>query len=211
MKTVLLGLFTTFLALGAMAQGTVIFNNHIAGTVVTHVYGPNPSDIFMYQEGNGTGDTPAGTTDWSAWPLLSGSGFTAQLWAAPGLNQPESSLQPAFPTTTFRTGAAAGFVAGVTATLPNVPPDFTGGATLTLRVWDNVGGTITSWAMAQVSGFLTAESPLFNLTTPIGGTFKVAPALVGLQSFSFHTVPEPSTLIFLGLGVVALLILHRRK
>jgi hypothetical protein len=135
-----------------------------------------------HQSGNGTDDTPAGTVDWLAYPLLSGSGFTEQLWAAPGLSQPESSLQPASPTTTFRTSAlGAGILVGVAATLPNVP----GGdvATVTLRVWDNGGGTITSWTMAQAAGVALGESPLFN-SQPVGAFPDQAPNLIGLVSFN---------------------------
>jgi hypothetical protein len=196
----------------ALAQGTVIFNNRVVGAVVTHIYGPNPADIYAYQSGNGTDDTPAGTVDWSAYPLLSGSGFTAELWAAPGLSQPESSLQPASPTTTFRSGPAAGFVAGVFATMPNVLPNSLGGATVTIRVWDSQGGTITSWAMAQGGTGALGESPLFNITELIGTPLDPAPWLFRLQSFNIHMVPEPSTFALGGLGAfLTWLALVRRR
>jgi hypothetical protein len=211
MKTSLLGLAVVASAATAFAQGTVVFNNRVVGSVVTHVYGPNPSDPSTYQIGNGTGDTPAGTVDWSAYPLISGPGFTAQLWAAPGLNQPESSLVAAYPTTTFRTGAGAGFVAGVTATLPNVAGDSTGGATLAMRVWDNAGGAITSWDAAQSSPYLRMESPLFNITAPIGGVFNTPPNLVGLQSFNFAWVPEPATWTLAALGAALLMLFRPRR
>jgi PEP-CTERM motif-containing protein len=194
-----------------LAQGTVVFNNRVVGSVVTHVYGPNPANLAFHQTGNGPLDTPAGTTDWAGWPPLSGSGYSAQLWAAPGLSQPESSLQPAFPITTFRTGAAAGWVVGVTATLPNVPGDDLGGVTMIMRIWDNAGGTITSWTDAMASSQVpVAESPSFNLTAPIGGTFNVPPNLVGLQSFNFAWIPEPTTLALATLGI-ALLVLARHR
>lgn len=208
MKKLILAACALSCAASVFAQGTIVFNNRVVGSVVTHIYGPNPGNLAQYQFGNGTGDTAAGTTDWSAFPLLSGTGFSAQLWAAPGLNQVESSLVAASPTTSFRTGLAAGFITGVTATLANVAGDSTGGATLALRVWDNAGGTITSWDLATTRG----ESPLFNVTAAIGGALNTPPNLVGLQSFNItSTVPEPSTFVLAGLGAAALLIFRRRK
>jgi hypothetical protein len=131
MKKLILSACVFVCAASIFGQGTVTFNNHVVGSVVTHIYAPLASNpCWTQQQGNGTADTPAGTTDWSGWTLLADSGFTAQLWAAPGLNQPESSLVPASPTTVMRTGAGAGYVAGITATLPNVAPDSTAGATL---------------------------------------------------------------------------------
>src|SRR5262249_44915340 len=146
---------------------------------------PSAANPGLVQVGNGTADFAAGTTDWTGWTALNGTGFTAELWAANGANQPESSLQAATPTQTFRTTAAgAGFVLGTTATLTGVPGD-SPVATIALRVWDNQGGTITSYAAALAAGAAAGESPLFNVNA-IGGTLNPAPALVGLQSFNIH-------------------------
>lgn len=203
-------------AASVFAQGTVLFNTRIANTFVQHVYAPNAANTGLVQTGNGTADFAAGTTDWTGWTGLQGTGFTAELWAANGANQPESSLQAATPTQTFRTTAAgAGFVLGTTATLTGVPLDAPV-ATLALRVWDNRGGTITSWAAASALAltdptYALGESPLFNLNN-IGGQVNQAPSLNGLVSFNIHTtVPEPSTFALAGLGAAALLILRRRK
>jgi hypothetical protein len=215
MKT-LLNFAALFSAVGVLAQGTVIFNNRVGGSppaLVTHVYGPNPIDSWLFaQSGNGPNETPAGTVDWSIYTPLSGSGFTAQLFAAPGLNQPVDSLQPATPITSFRTGAGAGWVAGTTATLAGVPADAPS-ATLQLRVWYNRGGTITSWLQAMVDTQLPwayGESAPFNVLN-IGGQINQAPILAGLQSFNVHgvLVPEPATWALGGLSA-ALLVLFRR-
>jgi hypothetical protein len=212
MKKLILAACALTCAASVFAQGTIVFNNRVVGAVVTHIYGPNPANTTAAQSGNGATDTTAGTTDWSAFPLLAGTGFSAQLWAAPGLNQADSSLVAASPGTSFRTGAAAGFIAGVTATLPNVAGDSTGGATVAIRVWDNAGGTITSWAAALQNGTVAmGESPLLNITANIGGALNTPPNLVGLQSFNIHLVPEPSTFALAGLGAAALLIFRRRK
>jgi hypothetical protein len=212
MKKLILGACALTCAASIFAQGTVIFNNRIASTLITHVYLPNPADTTMYQSGQAsTGDFPTGSTSWTGWTPLSGSGYTAQIWAANGASQAESSLQAATPTTTFRTGANAGLLAGTTATLTGVPLD-AAVATITLRVWDNQGGTITSWAQAlTTTGNAHGESPLFNLSA-IGGQGNPAPALLGLQSFNITAiVPEPSTFALAGLGAAALLIFRRRK
>src|SRR5215831_4010695 len=149
MKKLILAACALTCAASVFAQGTVIFNNRLAGTLITHVYAPSAANPGLVQVGNGTADFAAGTTDWTGWTALNGTGFTAELWAANGANQPESSLQAATPTQTFRTTAAgAGFVLGTTATLTGVPGD-SPVATIALRVWDNQGGTITSWAAAQ--------------------------------------------------------------
>src|SRR5207237_6347761 len=128
-------------ALSVLGQGTVTFNNRVvgAGGVVTHVYGANPGNPSTSQVGNGSTDSPAGATDWSAYTALSGANYFAQLLAANGANQAEASLVPATPTTTFRTGAAAGFVNPVTATLVGVPGD-SPAATLEMVVWNNASG-----------------------------------------------------------------------
>jgi hypothetical protein len=97
-------------------QGTVKFDMNVPGSVVAHAYITYSLPI---QIGNGPGDYPAGTTDWTGWTPLTGDRYSAQLWA--GMNP--SSLQPCFPIRSFGTGAQAGFVVPVTATLTGVPVD----------------------------------------------------------------------------------------
>ena len=140
MRTLLVSFAAVLSTVSVLAQGTVIFNNRLSGTIVAHVYAYNVGNPGS-QVGNGPDDFPPGTTDWSGYQLVSGTGFTAQIWAANGANQPESSLLAASPTTTFRTGAAAGFFVAATATLVGVPPDAPV-ATLMVRVWDNQGAQL---------------------------------------------------------------------
>src|SRR5437868_11205281 len=75
---------------------------------------------------------------------LSGTGFTAELWGRP--EGSGGNLQP-LAQTTFRTGGAT---AGLVKTLPSsvsIPLATIGQRVeLQLRVWDNINGTITSWA-----------------------------------------------------------------
>src|SRR5438094_776553 len=78
---------------------------------------------------------------------LAGTGFTAQLFGGVAGITDANSLTPLTPTTVFRTGAAAGYVvpAGAVA-VTGVGEN--GVATLQLRAWNNMGGTITSYAQA---------------------------------------------------------------
>jgi len=89
-------------------------------------------------------------------------------------------------------------------------------ATLQLRVWDNMGGTVNDWATAEslwLSGQIAAgKSPLFN-SLPLGGAGEppsLPPNLVGLQSFNIYYVPEPGTLALLGLGALGLMVFRRK-
>jgi hypothetical protein len=212
MKKLALATLALTCAAGVFAQGTVTLNNRVVGAVVTHIYAPFAPGSSVHQIGNGTGDTGAGTTDWTGYSLLSGSSIFAQLLGAAGNSQPEASLVGANPTTTFRTGTAAGFVAGVTATVAGVPGDTTP-ATLELVAWDNSSGLYSTWTQARNAwqqGLIAAGvSGTINLSS-LGGT-GTPPNLVGLQSFNIYFVPEPGTFALLGLGAASMLIFRRRK
>lgn len=220
MKPLLLAAFTFTLATSGFAQGTVTFNNRVVGSIVTHVYAPRAGSPASALVGNGTADTPPGTVDWSGFTPIGANGTVgqyggattvAQLLAAPGFNQPETSLVPqATGIATFRTGAAAGFICGgITVTLSNVQPDAPG-ATFEMIAWDNSTGLYPTWTQASVgvrAGLIAfGSSGTFNVG-PIGGT-TTPPNLIGLQSFNLYIIPEPSVLALLSLG--AALLLRRR-
>jgi len=212
MKKLALATLALTCAASVFAQGTVVFNNRVVGAVVTHIYAPLSPGSAVHQIGNGSADTGTGTTDWTGYTLLSGASFMAQLLGAPGNNQPESSLVGASPTTTFRTGTAAGFLAGVTATLANVPGDISP-ATLEVAVWDNTSGLFSTWTQARAAWLAgqIAAGVSGTITLPsIGGT-GTPPNLVGLQSFNIYFIPEPTTFALVGLGAASLLIFRRRK
>lgn len=199
-----LGLLTA--CASVLAQGTVIFNNRVTGTLVTHVYWGGNQQL----SGNGPDDYPPGNRDWTGFTPLSGSGFMAQLLAA-DLNSEFPSLQPArTPATTFRTGAAAGFVAPLTATLW-VVPDATL-AMIQMVAWDNRSGLYVTWESALVAwrqGLIAAgESPTFNLSA-IGGIPNPAPNLIGLQSFNIYLIPEPAKMALASLGFAIILVRFR--
>jgi hypothetical protein len=200
-KTIVCILAVEMIAATAFTQGQVLFANRVANGWSTHIYGANPSSPGQSQQGNGSADIPSGTTDWSGFPLLDGSQgtFTAQLWAAPGANQPENSLVPVPTTTTVLSGRSAGFLYPTNVVVPNVPGGPGGpAATFMVRVWDNMGGTITSYAQANYRG----ESPIFSIAGPLPAAF------VGLQSFNLAYVPEPSSWAFVALGAALLVVRH---
>jgi len=206
-------------AAGAFAQGTVVFNNRVTGTVITHVYGPLSQGSSVHKTGNGTGDTTAGTTDWTGFTLVGTSGGLgasttfSQLLAANGAGQAESALLPSLPTTTFRTGAASGNIVGTTATLGNVPPDAPA-ATIEMAAWDNSSGLYATWAQASIAwnaGLIAAGLSGPITVNAIGGVSNPAQTLNGLQSFNLYFVPEPTSFALAGLGAAAMLIFRRRK
>jgi len=217
MKKVILAAFALTTAASVFAQGTVVFNNRSGAT--SHVWAGGNTQI----RGNAaTGDSPAGSTSYAGLVLI-GSGGTvgqfgasttlAQLLAAPGANQAESSLQPAIPTTTFRTGTGAGNIVGVTATLAGVPAD-SAVATLEMVAWDNSSGLYPTWAAAS-SHWLAGEiaggtSGTFNVNS-VGGQSFPAATMDNLRSFNIYVVPEPTTMALAGLGAAALIIFRRRN
>jgi hypothetical protein len=197
-------------ALSVAAQGTVHFENNIPGILVTHVYAVNPL-VPLAGGGNGPSDYPPWDHDWTGWTPAAGSGFSAQLLAAPGAYPPPGSLKPASPITTFQTGANAGFVIPLIATLEGVPADAPV-ATIVMVAWDNQNGTTKTWEEAYYSAHsfwgMSGALNVFN----IGGAVNPPPILQGLQSFTmgeFIAIPEPSSLALLGVGFFALLVGRR--
>jgi hypothetical protein len=217
MKKLILAAVTVASAASVFAQGTVIFNNRLGG--ISHVWAGGSSQI----QGNASIDTPAGSTQYPApgYVLIGTTGGMnpattfAQLLAAPGSGAPESSLVPSGGTTTFRTGAGAGNVVQITATLGNIPKD-AASATFEMVAWDNSSGLYPTWtqfaaALATgVPGLTGGRSAPFTVAS-IGGDVNTPPNLVGLTSFNIFSVPEPTSAALLGLGAAAMLIFRRRK
>jgi hypothetical protein len=227
MKKLVLTAIALTSALSGFAQGTVVFNNRVAGTLLTHIYAPLAGSPQTKQTGNGSSDTPAGAVSWGGYALLGAGGaaeashYMAVLLSAPGAGANASSLLPSVPSSTFRTGTAAGGIAPQTATLGNVLPD-AAVATLALVAWDNTSGLYSTWAQASVAwnqGLIAAGmSPLWNQDL-IGGVINGAPNMINstdgannhLSSFNIYTIPEPTSFALAGLGAAALMIFRRRK
>jgi len=178
----------------SFGQGTVVFNNRVSGTVITHVWYGCPQI-----RGNWTNDIPAGTTSYSGFVLTGAPGGPgasttfAQLLGAPGANVSPELLVPGLPTTTFRTGAAAGNVVGVTTSFSNIPADAPV-ATFQMVVWDNQTGLYPTWYQALPainSGIISGgRSDPFVLTNIGGGTNPI-PSLTNLTSFNWGFMECP--------------------
>lgn len=211
MKKTLLASLALSLAVGAYAQGTVVFNNNGTGYRAP-VYAPQVGAASQSLLGNTATGTPAGTQVYTG-GLLVGSGYTAQLFAGPAGTTDANLLVGAAALVTFRTGSASGFTSSATATLANVPKD-AAAAVFQIRVWDNSSGLYASWAEAfpaWQSGAIAAGMGNLFTVNAIGGDLNTPPSLVGQQSFNIYLVPEPGTIVLAGLAAASLLIFRRRK
>lgn len=189
-------LMLSLVALGvisASAQGTINYNNLISG-LRAPVFGVEPGDPGTQRRGQptsaaGNNATPLGSTVYTAAPL-SGSGFTAELWAgsAGNLTAVPGSATP------FRTGASfAGYFTSIsTLAVPQVGLNSSG--SFQMRAWDNMGGTVTSWAMIMANPVIPHGSSIeFLATTGGGGTPAALPGnLANLTSFNLFTVDRKS-------------------
>jgi hypothetical protein len=217
-KHTLIAALSLACAVGAFGQGQINFNTRAgnpgeATYVYSPVYGVNTLAPSTQIRGNSTTNaTQPGPANYGTAPLLTGTGFTAALFGGLAPITDERSPNLAFvATAVFRpVGAIAGNVIGSAPFVPGVPGDSTARATFQLRAWDNVGGTITSWAAAMANPAIAqGSSALFTVPAPLGLGTVPPPNLVGLTSFNL-VVPEPGVIALGVLGLGALL-LRRRK
>jgi hypothetical protein len=176
----------------ARGQGTVLFGNRFPGISISHVYFPSTNDESFHLTGNWTNDLPGGTVNYPLYGMnpIGASGvstFVAQLLASPGSNASPASLVPVNPTSTFRTGGAAGNLVTVTATLSGVPADAPV-ATMAMVVWDNSSGLYPTWTQASSAWnqgiILAVMTPAYNVYK-IGGVTNVPPpAITNIASFN---------------------------
>jgi hypothetical protein len=217
MKKAAVTILATLTAWRLFAQGTVLLNNRNS-LVTSHVWASLVTEVQL--QCNGSNDTPPGSTPYEAYGyFLIGANGTggrfgaattfAQLLAANGTNQPDSSLVPMGQTTTFRTGAAASNLAGITVTLAGIPAD-SAAAPLELAVWDNSSGLFSTWSQASIGWenglIVAAKSGAFNVFN-IGGAVNTPPDLP-IPSFGMG-IPEPATGARLVLGGASMIICRR--
>jgi hypothetical protein len=125
---------------------------------------------------------------------LAGQAWTAELFHVDA----SGNLVALTPTTNFRVGGAAGYVAAVTVTVPGRPVG--DDVTFKLRVWETSAG---SWDEALIRG----ESNMFVVRlgrdSNGAGAPITPPPLDGMNPFNVYSVPEPNFLfavtLFLGL------------
>lgn len=192
-----------------LAQGEINYSLRVTGSIVAHVYEPIYRD-FLY--GNTAAETPVGTQTYPG-NVIQGTGYSAQLFAANGADQDESALT-AVPGSivSFGTGTTlGGTITPLTLAIPQVPVGGTG--TFQLRVWDNLGGTLTGWDEAFSSwadGQIAAgKSQLFNISS-LTANPNIPPNMLGFQSFALTSgIPEPGTWVLFAGGSLALIFFRR--
>jgi PEP-CTERM motif len=227
MKKLILAAVATTCAVSVFAQGTVVFNNAVSGSVSTRIFGPDPTNLQRSVVGNRATDLPVGAQTYTGLTLVGttggmvGSTTFAQLLGADGAGRAESSLLPgAGALTSIRSGAASGVIYPTTATFANIA-EASAAATLELVAWDNSSGQYPTWAQASTAwkAGLIAAGTSGTWTQNMGGGLVTAPNMVNtadptqsVRSFNLYMIiPEPTSAALLGLGAAAMLIFRRRK
>lgn len=219
----LLALLVCSCTFAASGQGTILFANYVNGILLAPIFGVDSASPFQQVRGQSSLGIPGGSTVYSG-PLLNGSRYSVALYAGPK-NTPAQALQ-LVATSSIRPSPVDDLPAGLwfpsVVAVPGVAPGQR--VTVEIRVWDNQGGTLTTWEQAFNDGFTPrgtsgAFSPLGILGdvlgTVIGPTSDSPLILVGLTSFSLIpgplAIPEPTAIAIAVLGLGGALLLKRRR
>ena len=136
---------------------------------------------------------------------INGGTWTNELLAGPDSSPDSSSLVLAGPA--YMGAFANGFFNAGQRTISNV----NGGlAFAQVRVWDNRGGTITSWAQAtSIDGLRFGASTVFAINLTV---LPATPAtMVNMPAITVGPIPEPSTIVLGLLGGLGALLFRPRK
>jgi hypothetical protein len=230
-KILLIGAALMLLARAAFSQSEIVFDNlanasgtqgEFPGVIRAPIFNVDPNNRNANKQGNTAAGLPMGTATYGG-AVLAGTGFTATLWALNSANvtgNADANNLALVGTTLMRTsttGTSAGRVMGsaVNPLIPDVRPGTTDRGSFQVRVWDNKGGTITTWSQVMADnsvarGYSTVFTVPWALTQP--GALGTPSNLEGLQSFQlFIPVPEPSVIALGVLGAGCLFLLRRRK
>lgn len=147
----------------------------------------------------GTGWFTSAINDVGGAGLVATAGaFTVELWAgaSAGSLSLVATANPAFTQGFFFTGQS-------------VNVGFTGPGFAQIRVWDNNGGTVTSFDAARNGGFRYGDTLSFAITP----TEPPNPAanMINMPSTTLQVIPEPSTIALGVLAAVGALLFRRRK
>jgi hypothetical protein len=110
--------------------------------------------------------------------------------------------------TTFLTDAGSGFFGGSSEVILTANPT----VYLQVRVWDNVGGQLSSWDEARnaaLAGSTKAVSWSKVFSQPLAFGASPPAGMVNFESFNIFIVPEPSIVVLVGLGSLCLLLFGR--
>ena len=198
MKTLCCVLAFSFAALSTFGQGCLVFQNGGMGRE-QFVYGLDPA--------NPTSDVLEGIRE-----KLSGPGYSAQIfWAEADSSEADlKALEGS--QTSFKTGNLAGLLLGFSKLC--IPGTFGGTkVNLQMRVWDNQGGSLTSWAgvimdnaVARGMSQILSNWELSGLDAENGPHLGSGNLKYRLRSFGLYLVPEPSVIAISTLGFCALLL-----
>lgn len=167
----------------ARAQGTFRFDNFDpAAGLRAPIYGLEPGEPCIGKHGNTVNGLPPGTQTYAG-PLLSGTGYTAQVFFGRA-GAPEVELQPHPQTTTFSTNTMGYFLRQSPLTLPFPPASQ---VTVQVRVWDNQTNTVTTWDRAvDALSIPLGKSQLFTVALGDSDGDPFPPSLTGLRSFNLY-------------------------
>jgi len=201
-KQILTGIIALGTAVGALAQGTVTFDNGNANAAA----GPSAANFGLVFTGGSNAPVPLGQ-DINLTLLGGASAGSLSTIATYLLADGTATLDWGF-------GQNPGQFADPNGNVYAVPGVALGGTgTFQVEAWL---GQDTSYAAALADGSAHGTSGLYTSATGGGGSPPGAPISIGdaMPSFTLTlpgVVPEPTTFALLGLGASSLLLFRRKK